>query len=165
MVLPIIRPLALEDNPTIANIIRQTLKEFGADRPSTVYYDESTDHLYELFLTQKSGYFIATLDGAIVGGAGIFPSTGLDAHICELVKMYLLPEARGKGIATLLIDKCIALAKFHGFTNVYIESMPELKTALAIYEKKGWTYLDKPMGNTGHGGCGLWMLLDIEAEI
>jgi putative acetyltransferase len=161
MTAPLIRPLELEDNVTIAKIIRQTLKEFGADRPGTVYFDESTDHLFELFQKERSGYFVATLDGLIIGGAGIYPSDGLDTHTCELVKMYLLPGARGKGIATLLIDKCIALAKFQGFRSVYIESMPELKTALAIYEKKGWKYLDKPLGNTGHGGCGLWMILDI----
>lgn len=149
------------DNATIANIIRHTLKEFGADKPGTVYYDNSTDHLYELFLEDKSKYFVATIDDEVVGGAGIFPSAGLPNDTCELVKMYLLPEARGKGIASLLIDKCIAFAKTSGFDHIYIESMPELQTALKMYEKKGWVYLDRPMGNTGHTGCQLWMILKL----
>jgi putative acetyltransferase len=157
-----IRPIEMLDNATIANIIRQTLKEFGADKPGTVYYDNSTDHLYELFLEDKSAYFIATIDGAVAGGAGIYPSDGLPQDTCELVKMYLLPEARGKGIATLLIDRCISFAKSSGFDHIYIESMPELQTALKMYEKKGWVYLDRPMGNTGHTGCQLWMMLDVK---
>lgn len=159
-----IRPIEVTDNATIAYIIRQTLKEFGADKPGTVYYDNSTDHLYELFLEDKSTYFIATIDDEVVGGAGIFPSAGLPNDTCELVKMYLLPKARGKGIATLLIDKCIAFAKSSGFDHIYIESMPELKTALKMYEKKGWVYLDAPLGNTGHTGCQLWMLLDVKSK-
>ena len=156
-----IRPIEVADNATIANIIRQTLKEFGADKPGTVYYDDTTDHLYELFLEVNSTYYIATIDDEVVGGAGIFPSAGLPHDTCELVKMYLLPEARGKGIASLLIDKCISFAKSSGFDHIYIESMPELKTALKMYEKKGWVYLDNAMGNTGHTGCQLWMLLDV----
>jgi putative acetyltransferase len=39
--------------------------------------------------------------------------------------------------------------------------MPELKKALQVYEKFGWKFIDKPMGNTGHYGCQLWMLKEI----
>jgi putative acetyltransferase len=156
-----IRRIALEDNQAIAVIIRSTLKEFGANRPGTVYYDETTDHLYELFETTKSAYFIASLDGSIVGGAGVFPTKGLDDETCELVKMYLLPNSRGKGYASVLIDQCIKTAKEFGFKKIYLESMPELKTALSMYEKKGWKYLSHALGNSGHDGCGLWMLLEI----
>jgi putative acetyltransferase len=39
--------------------------------------------------------------------------------------------------------------------------MPELKNALKVYEKLGFQYLDKPMGNSGHFGCDLWMIAPI----
>jgi len=39
--------------------------------------------------------------------------------------------------------------------------MPELKNALKVYEKMGFRYLDKPMGNSGHFGCQLWMIAAI----
>jgi putative acetyltransferase len=39
--------------------------------------------------------------------------------------------------------------------------MPELKKALSVYEKFGFSYLQGPMGNTGHFGCALWMARDI----
>jgi putative acetyltransferase len=72
-----------------------TLAEFGANHPGTVYYDPTTDALYELFQKNGSIYYVAELNGELIGGAGIYPSDGLPAGTCELVKMYLLPQARG----------------------------------------------------------------------
>lgn len=157
----ILRPIQPADNPIIAAIIRDTLKEFGANHPGTVYYDPTTDNLFELFQTKKSVYYIAEIDGKIVGGGGIYPTTGLPADTCELVKMYLLPEARGKGLGSQLITKCLELAKTNGFSKIYLETMNELKAALKVYARMGFTYLSGPMGNSGHFGCPLWMIKEL----
>jgi putative acetyltransferase len=153
-----IRPISIEDNPKIAIIIRSCLTEFGANKPGTVYYDKTTDHLFELFQENGAAYFIAEQEGNIVGGGGIFPSPGLPAGTCELVKMYLLPTARGTGIGAILMNKCMSTAKEMGFVSMYIETLPELKKAISVYEKFGFNYLDKPLGDTGHFGCSVWML-------
>lgn len=145
------------DNKQIASIIRATLEEFGANHPGTVYYDDTTDSLYELFREPGSVYFIARIDDKIVGGGGIFPTEGLPAGTCELVKMYLLPEARGMGLGRHLIEKCMDWAREHGYKNIYLETMPELKNALTAYARLGFEYLKGPMGNSGHTGCTLWM--------
>lgn len=153
-----IRLISIDDNPLIATIIRSCLTEFGANKPGTVYYDKTTDHLFELFQEKGAVYFIAEQEGHIVGGGGIFPSPGLPAGTCELVKMYLLPEARGKGIGAVIMNKCMITAKEMGFGTMYIETLPELKRAISVYEKFGFNYLDKPLGDTGHFGCSVWML-------
>jgi putative acetyltransferase len=154
-----IRTIEPQDNRAIASIIRESLKEFGVDRPGTVYYDQSTDSLFELFQAHaRSVYFVAELHGQLIGGAGIYPSPGLREDTAELVKMYLRPEARGIGLGRLLIQKCFDFAKEAGYKNIYLETMPELKQALKTYEKFGFEYLDGPMGNTGHFGCDRWML-------
>jgi len=154
-----IRTIKEKDNKPVAGIIRATLKEFGANHPGTVYYDESTDHLFETFhTTPRSIYFVAEYEGEVIGGAGIFPSPGLPADTCELVKMYLLPQVRGMGLGRNLIQKCIDYAVSAGYQQIYLESMPELKKALTIYEKFGFEYLKGSIGNTGHFGCELWMI-------
>jgi putative acetyltransferase len=157
----IIRPIAPGDNAALAVIIRHTLKEFGANHPGTVYYDPTTDALYELFRRERSVYYVAETDGKLVGGAGIFPTEGLPAGTCELVKMYLLPEARGTGLGKRLIEMSLSYAKEAGFENVYLESMPELQRALKVYEKFGFEYLKGPLGDSGHTGCSLWMMKTI----
>ena len=154
----IIRKIQPTDNAALASIIRTSLAEFGANKPGTVYFDSTTDHLYEMFQEPGSAYFVAEQNGEVLGGAGIYPSEGLPPQTCELVKMYLLSEARGKGLGKLLIDKSIDFARRFGYTQVYIETMPELRKAVSIYEKFGFEYLNGPLGNTGHFGCDIWML-------
>ena len=153
-----IRLIQPSDNAALAVIIRNALTEFKANKPGTVYFDESTDHLYELFKTGKGIYHVALLNNEVVGGGGIYPTEGLHADTVELVKMYLSPIARGKGIGRLLMQQCLATAKDAGYDKVYLESMPELIVAVPMYEKFGFTYLNAPLGNSGHNGCGIWML-------
>jgi putative acetyltransferase len=153
-----IRTIRPSDNRALAAIVRDTLAEFGANRPGTVYFDPTTDRLYELFQKTGSIYFVLDLEGEILGGAGIFPSDGLPEFTCELVKMYLRPKARGKGFGKLLIESCIDFAHSAGYRKIYIETMPELKKAMQVYEKFGFSYLNGPLGNTGHFGCDVWMI-------
>jgi putative acetyltransferase len=154
-----IRKIQPSDNPQLASIIRNALAEFGANKPGTVFYDETTDHLYELFQKKPGSiYYVAEQQGEILGGAGIYPSDGLPESTCELVKMYLKPATRGLGLGRKLIEECLEFAKALGYVQVYIETMPELRKALSVYEKFGFEYLNGPLGNTGHFGCDVWML-------
>jgi len=153
-----IRPIEPEDNAALARIIRTTLAEFGANKPGTVYFDPTTDALYPLFQQPKSVYYVAVRDGKVLGGGGIYPTQDLPDDTCELVKMYLIPEARSIGLGTRLIEKNLQYAKDQHFRYVYIETMPELQNALKTYQRLGFEYINKPMGNSGHFGCDLWML-------
>jgi putative acetyltransferase len=153
-----IRTIRPTDNQALAAIVRDSLAEFGANHPGTVYFDPTTDHLYELFQKNGSIYYVMEVEGEILGGSGIFPSNGLPEFTCELVKMYLRPNARGKGLGKTLIEACINYARDTGYRNIYIETMPELRKAMKVYEKFGFTYLDGPLGNTGHFGCDVWMI-------
>lgn len=153
-----IRPIEAKDNKCIASIIRTALEEFGANKPGTVYFDASTDDLYNLFKNQSgSVYFVAEENGVLLGGAGIFPTEGLPEGVCELVKMYLAKEARGKGLGQKMIQHVMNWAKENGYKTVYLETMPELAKAVKVYEHFGFEYLNGPMGNSGHCGCDLWM--------
>ena len=154
-----IRPIEAKDNRELAVIIRKTLEEFGANHPGTVYYDPTTDHLFELFEKPKSRYWVVEgIDGRLFGGAGIFPTEGLPAGTCELVKLYLLPETRGLGLGRQLMDICHQTAKTLGFTQLYLETMPELTSAVPLYEKMGYRFLKGALGNSGHFGCAIHML-------
>jgi len=156
-----IRTIQLSDNIEIAAIIRNSLAEFGANLPGTVYFDSSTDTLFQVFQVPGSIYYVVLIENTLSGGGGIFPSEGLAADTCELVKMYLLPEARGRGIGKMLIKKCLEFAKEAGYKKVYIETLPPLIQAIRVYEKFNFTYLPAPLGNTGHFGCDVWMIKEL----
>jgi len=153
-----VRPIEEKDNAVLATIIRQVMEEFAVNLPNTVYDDPATDNLFELFQKDKAVYNVAEVDGKIVGGGGIYPTGGLPDGVCELVKMWLLPEARGLGLGRSMVEKCLQQAKELGYNKVYLESMPELKQALRVYEKFGFEYLNAQMGKSGHTGCQKWMI-------
>ena len=145
----------------LAKIIRETLTEFKANKPGTVFYDDTTDHLSEVFKMEGSIYFVAETGGEILGGAGIYPTENLPEGVCELVKLYLAENARGKGIGKILMEKCITAAVEFGYKKIYLETMPELTLAIPMYEKFGFTYLPAAQGNSGHSGCDVWMLKEL----
>jgi putative acetyltransferase len=156
-----LRKIEKEDNKQLANIIRTVFEEYDAVKPGTVYYDPTTDDLYSLFQTPRSVCWVAEVDGQIAGCAGIFPTPSLPFDCCEFVKFYLASFARGKGIGRKLIDQCLASAKELGYTQVYIESLPEFNAAISLYEKMGFQPLNAPLGNSGHFGCNIWMLKNL----
>jgi len=157
-----IRPIEQKDNIDIAKVIRGALEEFGANKPGTVYFDPTTDALFELFNnTSGSYYYIATIDNNVVGGAGIFPTDNLPEGTCELVKLYLHKDARGTGLGKQLLNTAMQWAKENGYTQVYLESMPELSKAVTIYENVGFKRIHQPLGNSGHCGCDIWMVKNL----
>lgn len=157
-----IRPIEQKDNLDIAKVIRGALEEFGANKPGTVYFDPTTDALFELFNnTPGSYYYIATIDNNVVGGAGIFPTDNLPEGTCELVKLYLHKDARGTGLGKQLLNTAMQWAKENSYTQVYLESMPELSKAVTIYENVGFKRIHQPLGNSGHCGCDIWMVKNL----
>ena len=154
-----VRKIVAEDDAAAAEMIRTILREFKIDRPGTVYTDPTTDHLSKLFEHPESAYWIAEEDGEILGGCGIYPTSGLPEGCVELVKLYTAASARGKGIGKMLMQKSIESAQHFGYNEVYLESFPELTTAINMYKKAGFITLPAPLGNSGHFACNVWMLL------
>src|SRR5689334_1257748 len=115
---PSIRLITPSDNVPLAKVVRGTMAEFGVNKPGTVFFDPTTDALYELFQAPGAIYFVAEMNGEILGGAGIYPTPGLPEKVCELAKMYLLPKARGHGLGRTLIEKCLAAAKEKGYEKI-----------------------------------------------
>ena len=114
-----IRPIEPQDNAALAEIIRAALTEFGANKPGTVYFDPTTDALFELFRTKGSYYFVATSQNKVLGGCGIFPTANLPEGTCELVKLYVNKDARGTGTGKKLMEKSMEWAKENGYTQVH----------------------------------------------
>ena len=153
-----IRPIKEQDDAKVGELIKTVLTEFKANKPGTAYYDESTNHLSTLFLNNKAAYWVIEENNKIIGCGGIFPTDGLPSNTCELVKLYLYPTARGKGLGRDLMFKCFEKAKELGYENIYLESMPELNEAVTLYERVGFEHLSNSLGNSGHFGCDIWMV-------
>lgn len=156
-----IRKIRPEDNKVLANIIRETLEEMDCAIEGTVYTDPSTDYLFQNYQDTKSVYFVAELNGEIVGGSGIAQIANLKQNYCELQKMYLKPAARGTGIAKTLMQKCIDFARQSEYELIYIETFGTMSAAQQLYKKFGFDYIDHSLGDTGHFSCNIKMTLPL----
>jgi putative acetyltransferase len=156
-----LRHIEKKDNVAIAELIRTVFRELKIDRPGTVYFDPALDDLYTLFQKPDSIYLIAEENGKMIGGCGIYATPGLPEGCAELVKLYLTSAQRGKGTGRLLLEKSIEAAKDLGYSQLYLESLPELDKAIGLYEKAGFRFISGPLGNSGHFGCDIWMVKDL----
>ncbi|MBI9042017.1 GNAT family N-acetyltransferase [Lutibacter sp.] len=157
----LIREIKPEDNSKIATAIRSVLIEFGVPKVGTAYADKILDTLFEAYTIEKAIYFVVEKNGEIFGGAGIKQLDNYSGNVCELQKMYFLPEARGIGLGSKMMDICLKKAKEYGFEHCYLETLPYMQDARKLYRKVGFKDLDAPMGDTGHYSCNLWMLNDL----
>jgi putative acetyltransferase len=51
-----------------------------------------------------------------------------------------------------------------GYTQLYLESLPQFANAVKLYEKEGFRRLDNPLGDFIHSSCSIWMLKDLTLE-
>lgn len=157
----IFRLIEEKDNQELAELIRNVFREFKIDRPGTVYFDPTTDNLFELFRNPGSEYWIAEENDKIIGGCGVYPTPGLPEGCAELVKLYLSASSRGRRIGWQLMERTFYSAKRLGYKQLYLESLPELRKAISLYERTGFKNIPGPMGNSGHFGCNIWMVKDL----
>lgn len=157
----IIREIQQKDNAALAKIVRSVILEMGAPTIGTAYEDNATDQLFETYQKEKAIYFVLEHNQKVVGGAGIAQLDNFDGNVCELQKMYFLPEARGRGLGSKMIIVCLEKAKEFGFESCYLETLPYMKDAVKLYKKNGFKNLDKPMGNTCHYSCDVWMIKNL----
>jgi putative acetyltransferase len=157
----IIREIEPKDNLKIAAVIRNVFEELDAPKVGTAYADPHLNTLFEVYQKDHEIYFVVEKDEIILGGCGIGNLVDAEIKICELQKMYLAKEARGKGIAKELMQKCLIFAKQVGYDKCYIETLPFMKDAQKLYVKSGFTYIDGPLGATGHTTCDVFMIKDL----
>jgi len=157
----IIREITHFDDNQVAEVIRTVLIEYGVPKVGTAYADKALDCMTKTYDKPKSAYFVVVENGKIIGGAGIAQLDNFEGNVCELQKMYYLPEARGRGLGQKMMDLCLKKAKSIGFDQCYLETLPYMEDARKLYAKFGFKSLDSRMGDTGHYSCNLWMLKDL----
>ena len=157
----LIRPIEPRDEAAVAAIIRAVMPEFGAVGDGFAINDPEVDWMHRAYSAPRSAYFVVESDGVVVGGGGVAPLSGGDGDTCELRKMYFLPQARGLGAGAAMMARCLDAARAFGFRRCYLETLCGMDAAKKLYLRSGFTPLDAPLGDTGHGGCNAFYILDM----
>jgi putative acetyltransferase len=155
----LIREIQETDNPAVATLIRTVLTEMEVPKVGSAFADPSLDYMFQHYQQERGAYYVVEVDGVVLAGGGFGSLPGAPDNVCELQKMYMLPQMRGLGLGQKLIERCMTDAKKLAYTQCYLETLPNMLAAQKLYQKIGFQYIDAPMGNTGHNACPVWMLL------
>jgi GNAT superfamily N-acetyltransferase len=82
---------------------------------------------------------IAAIDGQAVG-CGCFKH--FDDRSVEIKRMYVIPEARGKGVAAKILAELESWAVERGYQRAVLETGKKQAEAITLYRKKGYTLID-----------------------
>jgi putative acetyltransferase len=159
-----IRLVRQSDNHLLAQVLRDVLIEMNVFKEGTSFADPELDAIYDACSVEKANHWVDCLGNHIKGGAGIAPLHDDPSGYYGLQKMYFLPDARVKGLGNQMIQKCMTKAKSYGYTDCYLETMPNMIDAQKLYKKWGFSYIDHPLGNTGHCSCPVWMVKSLQDD-
>jgi len=157
----VIQSIQPEHDDKICEIIKIVGKEYGAVGEGFGPSDPEVEAMSQYYKHENAScYFVASINGSIVGGGGIAPFN--DSHdVCELRKLFLLPESRGLGIGKNIIEQCLEYAKTKGYKKCYLDTLKNMEAAIALYQKLDFEYLDSPLKGSIHNGCDVWMLKEL----
>ncbi|GFE68127.1 GNAT family N-acetyltransferase [Chroococcus sp. FPU101] len=132
----LIRGWQVQDSSTVISLIQQVLTEYGiAWEPESA--DQDVVEIEKYYLENNGEFWVVETQGKIVGTAAYYPiSRGIKS--VEIRKMYLLPEARGKGLGSYLLRQLETTIQEKGFQEIWIETVTVLKEAVQLYEKNGY---------------------------
>lgn len=153
-----LRRIEARDRKAILKIIKTVMPEFGASGEGFAINDSEVNDMPSAYQGNRSAYYVVCIGNRVVGGGGIAPLEGGDASVCELRKMYFLPEVRGKRMGQKLLNYCLGKARELGYRDCYLETLTQMTAARKLYEKNGFVRIDAPVGKTGHHGCDTWYL-------
>lgn len=79
---------------------------------------------------------IVCYEDEIAVGCGAFKE--YEPTVAEIKRMFVLPEKRGKGIASTVLNALEIWAKENGFQDVILETSNQLTNAISLYQKSGY---------------------------
>jgi putative acetyltransferase len=130
-----IRPVEAKDVAAVVELVRTTLGEFGIVFGLGAATDEQLLNLPASYTVGGGAFFVAVDQDALIGTAGVAP---VEPGVFELRKMYLRPEARGKGVGQQLFDRCLAHVRAQGGRRMVLDTTEQMAAAIAFYERNGF---------------------------
>ncbi len=153
-----IQAVSPKQDAMVCKIVQAVGAEYGAVGEGYGPSDPEVQAMSQYYKDSESSlYLVATVDGEVVGGCGVASFAGKH-DVCELRKLFLLPQSRGLGLGKALTEQCLEYAKNKGYQQCYLDTLSNMQSAVALYERLGFNHLSSPLAGTEHSACDVWML-------
>jgi GNAT superfamily N-acetyltransferase len=130
------------DSRRLIAAMEAEINEIYEDHPESIHEVGTAGDL----MREPGGSFILVeVDGEAVGCGGL---RRLDTESCEIKRMYIVPEHRGRGLSRTLLAALEERAKELGYVNVKLDTGDRLPKPKALYESSGYSQIPDYNGNT-----------------
>lgn len=119
---------------TDMSLVRELLIEYAAETGLDLEFQGFGEEVRTL-----PGHYSIILIAAWSGQpAGCVALRSIDASTCEMKRLYVRPAFRGKHIGRALAEKIIEAAKELGFRAMRLDTLPTMRSAIAMYDSLGF---------------------------
>jgi GNAT superfamily N-acetyltransferase len=127
-----------ESPPQIAQA-RELFLEYAQSLGFSLCFQNFDQELAELpgdYAPPAGRLLLAEFDAQLAGCVALHK---LDSAVCEMKRLYLRPQFRGRGLGRLLAEKIIAEARLIGYERMRLDTVePVMKDAVAMYRRFGF---------------------------
>ena len=145
-----IRPARTADEIGAANLL---FEEYAASLPVALGYQGFETELADLpgKYAPPGGELLVARDeqDRAVGCVGLRPL--ISSVRCEMKRLYVAPEARGRGLGKALAEAIVGAARERGYSELYLDTLPTMGTAVTMYEKMGFRRIEPYYAPTPNG--------------
>lgn len=136
-----IRPAADDEMTIVAALFREYGGKLGIDL-SYQGFEAEVASLPGDYAPPRGALLLAVGDddGVPFGCVGVRPLSR--QGVCELKRMYVRDDWRGRGVGRALAMAAIGAARSAGYRHVYLDTLNTMTTAIALYESLGFEMID-----------------------
>ena len=103
-------------------------------------FDEEVKNLPGAYAPPRGRLLLASLHGE---SAGCIALRELDPATCEMKRLYVRPNCRGKRLGRLLVDGIIAEARSIGYERMRLDTIgSSMQDAIALYRRRGFREIE-----------------------
>ena len=136
-------------------LFREYWESFGFT-PCFQDFDRELEELPGAYAGPRGRLALAVVDGGIAGCVAIRP---IDDERCELKRLYVRPEYRGKGVGLKLVMWAVVAALSCGYKEMLADTMPVMERALEMYDRIGFQRVDAYGDEPAEGAIALRLML------
>ncbi len=123
-------------------------------------FDKELAELPGAYAGESGSLLLAEIDGNAVGCVGL---RKLSDSICEMKRLYVNPDARGRQIGRLLVNEIIARGRQLGYERIRLDTLPFMQTAIGMYRSLGFGEIEPYYANPVPGA--LFLELRLKAKV